>query len=111
MLIGGRTVQGLGSGAIQMMIDLIVADLVPLRERGNYMAMIQGTFALGSMVAPLIGGAIIEHTSWRVCISEKCIRCKRLLTCCSVCTVDVLSQSTSQWHSFRNDYFFPQSST
>jgi MFS family permease len=66
MLIGGRTVQGLGSGAIQMMIDLIVADLVPMRERGNYMAIIQGVFAIGTVIGPLLGGAIVQHSSWRV---------------------------------------------
>lgn len=35
-LIAGRAVQGMGSGGINMIVDVIVSDLVPLRERGNY---------------------------------------------------------------------------
>lgn len=37
MLISGRAVQGLGSGGVTMLIDLIICDLVPLRERGKFL--------------------------------------------------------------------------
>ncbi|KAI8630350.1 DNA repair protein RAD50 [Xylariaceae sp. FL1651] len=35
-LIVGRAIQGMGSGGINLIVDVIVSDLVPLRERGNY---------------------------------------------------------------------------
>ena len=65
MLIAARTVQGLGGGGINMLIELIVTDLVPLRERGKYMAivLIAGTF--GAAVGPFIGGIITSNTTWR----------------------------------------------
>ncbi|KAF2431627.1 MFS general substrate transporter [Tothia fuscella] len=65
MLIAGRAVQGIGGGGINLMIDLIVCDLVPLRERGNFMAIIFAIFAVGTSLGPFIGGAIVQHASWR----------------------------------------------
>ncbi|KAF5015620.1 hypothetical protein F66182_12984 [Fusarium sp. NRRL 66182] len=59
MLIAGRAVQGLGGGGLFVMVDIIVADLVPLRERQKYMSMIMGTFALGTFVGPIIGGETV----------------------------------------------------
>ncbi len=39
MLIGGRTVQGLGTEGIYVLLDVICRDLVPLRERGKYLGI------------------------------------------------------------------------
>ncbi|KAI0853779.1 MFS general substrate transporter [Daldinia vernicosa] len=55
MLIAGRAIQGMGSGGINMIIDIIVSDLVPLRQRGNFIAIIIAIY----------GGVIVENTSWR----------------------------------------------
>lgn len=65
MLIAGRTVQGLGGGGINMLIELIVTDLVPLRERGQYMAVVLIAGTLGAAVGPFLGGVITSHTTWR----------------------------------------------
>ncbi|SPO01912.1 related to putative multidrug transporter Mfs1.1 (major facilitator family protein) [Cephalotrichum gorgonifer] len=64
-LIAGRAVQGMGSGGINMIVDVIVSDLVPLRERGNYMAIILIVYFVGTAIGPYVGGAIVESTSWR----------------------------------------------
>jgi MFS family permease len=64
-LIAGRAVQGVGSGGINMITDVIVSDLIPLRERGNYIAIILAVYSLGTSVGPLLGGVIVEHTTWR----------------------------------------------
>ncbi|KAI1375295.1 major facilitator superfamily domain-containing protein [Hypoxylon crocopeplum] len=65
MLIAGRAVQGVGSGGIVLTVNIIVSDLIPLRERGKYMAMILGVFGIGTSLGPFIGGAIVEATTWR----------------------------------------------
>lgn len=65
MLIAGRTVQGLGSGGVLLLVDIILADLVPLRQRGNYLAMINAVYGVGITLGPFIGGAIASSTSWR----------------------------------------------
>lgn len=65
MLIAGRAIQGMGSGGINMIVDIIVSDLVPLRERGNYMALVLSVYFVGTALGPYIGGAIVESTTWR----------------------------------------------
>ena len=64
MLITGRTIQGFGSGGIYMLVDLIVCDLVPLRDRGKYLGIVLSTAAVGAILGPVLGGALAE-ASWR----------------------------------------------
>jgi MFS family permease len=65
MLIAGRAVQGIGAGGIYIMIDVIVSDLVPLRLRGNYMAIILLVYTVSTAIGPWVGGEIIATTTWR----------------------------------------------
>jgi MFS family permease len=64
ILIVGRTIQGLGSGGIMLLVELTVCDLVPLRERAKYLAIVMSTAAIGAIVGPVVGGALAER-SWR----------------------------------------------
>lgn len=65
MLISGRAIQGVGSGGINMLVELIVSDLVPLRDRGNYMAIILIIYLAGTALGPFLGGYIVKNSSWR----------------------------------------------
>lgn len=65
-MIAGRTVQGLGSGGLMLMVELIVCDLVPLKERGTYLGIVLSVAALGAIVGPIVGGALAEK-NWRWC--------------------------------------------
>lgn len=65
MMIAGRAIQGIGGGGINLLIELVISDLVPLRERGAYMGIIFAVFALGTSVGPFIGGIIVQRTTWR----------------------------------------------
>ncbi|OBT78521.1 hypothetical protein VF21_01054 [Pseudogymnoascus sp. 05NY08] len=65
MLIAGRGVQGIGSGGINMIVEVIISDLVPLRQRGNYMAIILSIYSVGVSLGPFVGGIIVQTTSWR----------------------------------------------
>ncbi|KAJ5799255.1 uncharacterized protein N7518_001323 [Penicillium psychrosexuale] len=65
MMVAGRAIQGIGGGGINVLIELIVSDLVPLRERGNFMAMIFAVFSIGTSLGPFVGGALVQHSSWR----------------------------------------------
>lgn len=64
MIIGGRTVQGLGSGGIYVLIDIVVSDLVPLQERAQYVGLVLVTGAVGATIGPVLGGAIAD-ADWR----------------------------------------------
>ncbi|GKZ17191.1 hypothetical protein AbraIFM66951_009077 [Aspergillus brasiliensis] len=63
-LIAGRTVQGLGSGGIYILVDLIVCDLVPQRERGQYLGIVLSLAAVGAVLGPVLGGALAQ-ANWR----------------------------------------------
>jgi MFS family permease len=65
MFIAGRAVQGIGGGGVNMLIDLIICDLVPLRERPKYLGLVVVIFAIGSGLGPFIGGALVQQASWR----------------------------------------------
>ncbi|KAH7412748.1 major facilitator superfamily domain-containing protein [Cadophora sp. MPI-SDFR-AT-0126] len=65
MLIAGRTIQGIGGGGVNVLIELIICDLVPLRERGKFLGIVLSTFTVGASVGPFLGGIIVENTTWR----------------------------------------------
>ncbi|MCU1432961.1 MAG: family efflux transporter permease subunit [Actinotalea sp.] len=64
-LITGRAVQGLGGGGLMILAQAIIADVVPARERGRYMGIMGGVFALSSVAGPLLGGWFTEGIGWR----------------------------------------------
>lgn len=65
MMIVGRAVQGVGSGGINMIVEVIIADLVPLRDRGYYMAIMLAIYGIGTAAGPALGGIIVQNTTWR----------------------------------------------
>ncbi|KAH7032541.1 major facilitator superfamily domain-containing protein [Linnemannia elongata] len=65
MLIIGRAVQGLGGSGIIALSMILVADIVPLRERGTYQALIALIFAIAAVLGPLLGGAFSDNITWR----------------------------------------------
>ncbi|TDZ61871.1 Efflux pump FUS6 [Colletotrichum trifolii] len=65
MLLGGRVVQGIGAGGMYVLSLVVFTDVVPLRQRPKYYGIIQLAWAVGSLVGPVMGGAIAEHTTWR----------------------------------------------
>ncbi|KAG0199560.1 hypothetical protein BGX33_011567 [Mortierella sp. NVP41] len=65
MLIIGRAVQGLGGSGIIALSMILVADIVPLRERGTYQALIALIFSIAAVLGPLLGGAFSDKASWR----------------------------------------------
>lgn len=64
-LIVFRALQGFGGGGIFALAFAIVGDIVAPRDRGRYFGMFTGIFALSSVAGPLIGGLIVDHTTWR----------------------------------------------
>ena len=64
-LIGGRAVEGLGGGGLMILAQAIIADVVPARDRGRYMGVMGGVFALASVAGPLLGGWFTEGIGWR----------------------------------------------
>ncbi|KAI1111522.1 major facilitator superfamily domain-containing protein [Nemania sp. NC0429] len=63
-LIAGRTIQGLGSGGLYVLSDVIICDLIPPRYRGPFLSAVLSTAAIGTTIGPIIGGALAE-ANWR----------------------------------------------
>ena len=45
--------------------EIVVADIVPLRERGKYFGIIGAVWAVASVLGPLVGGALASAHQWR----------------------------------------------
>jgi MFS family permease len=65
MLIAARIVQGLGSGALFALGQAAAADVVHGPERGRWQGYFSAVFATAALAAPLLGGFLTEHLSWR----------------------------------------------
>ncbi|KAJ7590092.1 major facilitator superfamily domain-containing protein [Mycena floridula] len=65
LFLFGRTVQGIGSGGIVALTSLIVADLVPLSQRGKATAQLGLAWCLACFIGPIIGGELAQNGAWR----------------------------------------------
>lgn len=63
-LIIFRVIQGLGSGAVQPVAITIIADLYTLKKRAKMLGLNSGFWGVASVIAPLLGGFIVQHLSW-----------------------------------------------
>lgn len=64
-LVAARVLQGIGGGGLMILSQAAIADVVPARERGKYMGIMGGVFAVSSVAGPLLGGWITDVPGWR----------------------------------------------
>ena len=65
MLIICRFIQGIGSGALMPVAMATVADLYAPSERGKIQGLLGAVFAIATVIGPLLGGFIVDNTTWR----------------------------------------------
>jgi len=70
-LIVFRAFTGIGGGGLMTVAQIIVSDVVSLRERGKYQGILGAVVALSNGIGPIIGGALtsISHDSWYVMLN------------------------------------------
>lgn len=66
MLIGARVFTGVAAGGVIALTQIIIASIVPPRERGRYTGYIGAAFASATIIGPLVGGVIVDSPiGWR----------------------------------------------
>ncbi|KAJ4332357.1 hypothetical protein N0V87_008465 [Didymella glomerata] len=63
----GRAVAGIGSAGIFQGGMMVIVGLVPLSKRPIYTAVFGMSFGVCAVVGPIVGGAFVDHVSWRWC--------------------------------------------
>jgi EmrB/QacA subfamily drug resistance transporter len=64
-LIGSRALQGIGAGGLTVTATALIADVIPLRERGKYQGSLGAVFGVTTVLGPLLGGFFTDNLSWR----------------------------------------------
>ena len=64
-LIAMRAIQGIGGGGIMVTSTALIADVIPLRQRGKYQGALGAVFGVTTVIGPLLGGLFTDHLTWR----------------------------------------------
>ncbi|MFG1791846.1 MDR family MFS transporter [Nocardia sp. NPDC049149] len=62
-----RGLQGVGGGGLMILAQAVIADVVPAKDRGKYMAPMGAVFGITSVAGPLLGGFFADTLGWRWC--------------------------------------------
>jgi EmrB/QacA subfamily drug resistance transporter len=65
-LVAARVIQGLGGAALMPVGRYVLVRSIDRREFVGAMATVATFGLLGSVLGPLLGGALVEYTSWRL---------------------------------------------
>ncbi|KAJ0134567.1 Autophagy-related protein [Fusarium oxysporum f. sp. albedinis] len=64
-IIVGRVLQGFGGGGIDVLIQVILADMTTLEERSKYLGLMGIPNAVGNILGPSVGALFSTYATWR----------------------------------------------
>ncbi|WP_432509373.1 MFS transporter [Kineococcus auxinigenes] len=66
LLAMSRALQGVGGAGMLVLPQVLVADVVPARDRAAVLGPLGAVFAVATVVGPLLGGWLTDTGSWRL---------------------------------------------
>ncbi|KAK4152719.1 major facilitator superfamily transporter [Chaetomidium leptoderma] len=64
-LFVARAFTGFGAGAINALVQIAIADITTLEQRGYYFGMVGMAVAAGNGLGPLVGGGLTQTIGWQ----------------------------------------------
>ncbi|KAF1997983.1 MFS general substrate transporter [Amniculicola lignicola CBS 123094] len=64
-LIVFRALQGIGGSGQYSLVFVAIMKLITPEKMGFYSGIISSVFALANLLGPILGGVIVDHTTWR----------------------------------------------
>jgi MFS family permease len=64
-LFASRAFTGFGAGAINALVQIAIADITTLEQRGYYFGMVGMAVAFGNGLGPALGGLLTELAGWQ----------------------------------------------
>jgi len=64
-LLIARGIQAIGGGGIMPIANTVIGQSFPKEKRGMALGLVGATFGVGTIVAPNLGGFIVETFNWR----------------------------------------------
>ncbi|GFF50636.1 major facilitator superfamily domain, general substrate transporter [Aspergillus udagawae] len=64
-LFASRAFTGFGAGAINALVQIGIADITTLEQRGKYFGMVGIAVAMGNGLGPAIGGFLTQAAGWQ----------------------------------------------
>jgi MFS family permease len=65
VLVGGRIVQGVGTGLYSVVLYVIVARVYPEQMRPRVFAAFAAAWVVPGIIGPYLAGLVVEHAGWR----------------------------------------------
>ncbi|KAI1177410.1 putative efflux pump antibiotic resistance protein [Nemania sp. FL0916] len=64
-LFAARAFTGFGAGAINALVQIAIADITTLEQRGYYFGMVGMAVAFGNGLGPVVGGVLTQTLGWQ----------------------------------------------
>ena len=64
-LFAARAFTGFGAGAVNALVQIAIADITTLEQRGYYFGLVGMAVAAGNGLGPLVGGVLTQTIGWQ----------------------------------------------